>query len=181
MSAPGTGTGSDEIQGRRGSSVSPDRYYTAVGAIDLGELRASGIRGVLLDLDNTILPRDTGEIPDTARAFAKGLADHGIRVCLVSNNWHHRVSSVADELGFALVSKALKPLPFAFRRGMRLIGTAPSETATIGDQVFTDVLGGNLAGTLTVLVDPLSRADLPHTLLLRLFEAKVMADRVPLA
>ena len=109
------------------------------------------------------------------------LARREIKVCLVSNNWHRRVSGVAEELGFSLVSKALKPLPFAFRRGMRLMGVKPSETATIGDQVFTDVLGGNLAGTLTVLVDPLSHTDLPHTLLLRRIEAKVMADRVPLA
>ena len=163
------------------SVVRPDRYYTSVGAIDLDSLREAGIRGVLLDLDNTILPRDTGEIPQAARTFAKNLGEHGIRVCLVSNNWHHRVSAVADELGSLLVSKALKPLPFAFRRGMRLMGTLPGETATIGDQIFTDVLGGNLAGTMTVLVDPLSRTDLPHTLFLRLIEARVMADRVPLA
>ena len=174
-------SGRDDVQGRSMKLVIPDLYYTAVGAIDLDALRAAGIRGVLLDLDNTILPRDTSEIPDSAHAFARSLADHGIRACLVSNNWHHRVSSVADELGFALVSKALKPLPFAFSRGMRLMGTTPGETATIGDQVFTDVLGGNLAGTMTVLVNPLSRADLPHTLLLRLIEAKVMTDRVPLA
>jgi HAD superfamily phosphatase (TIGR01668 family) len=163
------------------SVVRPDAYYTSVDAIDLDGLRARGIRGVLLDLDNTILPRDTGAVPPESRRFAAGLADRGIKVCLVSNNWHGRVSNVAEELGFSLVSRALKPLPFAFRRGMRMMGVKPSETATIGDQVFTDVLGGNLAGTFTVLVDPLSRSDLPHTLFLRLIEAKVMADRVPLA
>jgi uncharacterized protein len=159
----------------------PDYYYTSVGAIDLDGLRERGVRGVLLDLDNTILPRDSGVIPPEARAFATELARRDIKVCLVSNNWHRRASGVADDMGFYLVSKALKPLPFAFRKGMRLMGVEPSEAVTIGDQVFTDVLGGNLAGTVTVLVDPLSRSDLPHTLLLRLIEAKVMADRVPLA
>lgn len=163
------------------SVLRPDAYYTSVNAIDLDDLDSRGIRGVLLDLDNTILPRDSGVIPPSARDFARALEQRGIKVCLVSNNWHHRVSSVADDLGFMLVSKALKPLPFAFRRGMRLMGVAPAETATIGDQVFTDVLGGNLAGTHTVLVQPLSRTDLPHTLFLRLIEARVMADRVPLA
>ena len=159
----------------------PDRYYTSVSAIDLDELHASGIRGVLLDLDNTIVPRDTRVAPPETRRFAEELARRDFKACLVSNNWHLRVSGVAEDLGFSLVSKALKPLPFAFRKGMRLMGVDPSETATIGDQVFTDVLGGNVAGTLTVLVDPLSRADLPHTRLLRLIEARVMADRVPLA
>ncbi len=161
--------------------LSPDLYYSSVTAIDFDALNDRGIRGVLLDLDNTILPRGTGVIPPEAMRFAEELARRGIRVCLVSNNWHRRVAAVAAELGFSLVSKALKPLPFAFRTGMRLMGVTPAETVTIGDQVFTDVLGGNMAGTLTVLVDPLSRTDLPHTLLLRLIEARVMADRVPLA
>jgi len=157
----------------------PDAYYTSVNAIDLDALRARGIRGVLLDLDNTILPRDTGVVPPETRIFAEELARRDIKVCLVSNNWHHRVSGVAAELGFSLVSKALKPFPFAFRRGMRLMGVRPSETVTIGDQVFTDVLGGNLAGTFTVLVEPLSRSDLPHTLFLRAIEARILAGRVP--
>jgi uncharacterized protein len=159
----------------------PDLYYTSVSAIDLDALYARGVRGVLLDLDNTIVPRDTGIVPVESTRFAEELARRGIKACLVSNNWHRRVSGVAAQMGFSLVSKALKPFPFAFSRGMRLMGVTPDQTATIGDQVFTDVVGGNLAGTVTVLVDPLSRSDLPHTLFLRLIEARVMADRVPLA
>jgi HAD superfamily phosphatase (TIGR01668 family) len=168
-------------EGGRLPILRPDIYYTTVGAIDLDALQSRGIRGVLLDMDNTLVPRDTGVIPPSARDFAGDLASRGIKACLVSNNWHQRVSGVAEDLGFSLVSRALKPLPFAFRKGMRLMGVEPHATATIGDQLFTDMLGGNLAGTLTVLVEPLSHYDLPHTLLLRLIEAKVMSDRVPLA
>ena len=91
--------------------LSPDAYYRTVQDIDLDALQAAGIDTLLLDLDNTLLPRDSGEIPPSARMWAEQLHRRGFHVCLVSNNWHQRVKAVADELGFCLVSKALKPLP----------------------------------------------------------------------
>jgi HAD superfamily phosphatase (TIGR01668 family) len=134
---------------------------------------------LLLDLDNTLLPRDTNVVPDELKAWAADLRRRGFSVCLVSNNWHERVKHVADELGFELVDKAVKPLPFAFRAAVRRTGATLAETAVIGDQIFTDILGGNLLGMLTVLVSPLSATDLPHTLLLRAIEARILAGRVP--
>ena len=159
--------------------LSPYRYYTSVHAIDLDALRSEGVRALLLDLDNTLLPRDTNVVPDELVAWAGRLRVLGFKACLVSNNWHGRVHAVASALGFELVDKAGKPLPFAFKRALRRTGTRASETAVIGDQIFTDILGGNLMGMRTLLVDPLSRTDLPHTLLLRKLEARVMAGRLP--
>jgi HAD superfamily phosphatase (TIGR01668 family) len=163
------------------SLLTPDRYYTNVEAIDLEDLRRLGVEGQLLDMDNTILPRDTSELRQELRDWATRTAEDGFRLCLVSNNWHGHVSAVAEQLGIPLVARAVKPLPFAFLRGMRLLGVDARRAAVIGDQLFTDVLGGNLVGATTVLVDPLSRSDLPHTLLLRLIEARIMADRKPTA
>ena len=100
-------------------------------------------------------------------------------MCLVSNNWHERVKHVADELGFDLVDKAIKPLPFAFRRALARVGAPAQETAVVGDQLFTDILGGNLLGMRTLLVCPLSSSDLPHTLFLRMLEARVLKGRCP--
>ena len=157
----------------------PDAYFIDVQAIDLGDLRRDGVEGLLLDLDNTLLPRDTNTVPDQLRSWVDRVRESGMRVCLISNNWHERVKSVADELGFELVSKALKPLPFAFRRAARLLGTRPDRTAVVGDQIFTDILGGNLVGAHTILVKPLSDTDLPHTLLLRRVEERIMAGREP--
>lgn len=159
----------------------PDLYFTSVHAIDLDDLRRRGVRHLLVDLDNTLLPRDTNVVPDDLREWARLVGREGFSVCLVSNNWHERVKAVADELGFGLVPKALKPLPFAFRKALRVLGGEPGEAAVVGDQVFTDILGGNLAGMTTVLVEPLSTTDLPHTLVLRLIERRVLADREPLA
>lgn len=161
------------------SFLSPDYYLTDVHAIDLDALRLRGVRGLFLDLDNTILPRDTNEVPGSLRVWATDLAEHGFRVCLVSNNWHERVRIVADNLGFDLVAKAMKPFPFAFWKAAGRMGLHSRECAAVGDQLFTDILGGKLVGAATVLVSPLSSTDLPHTLLLRRLEARIMRGAKP--
>jgi HAD superfamily phosphatase (TIGR01668 family) len=161
--------------------LAPDFYYRSVGSIDLAGLRDRGVRALLVDLDNTLLPRDTSEFTEEALDFARRVREAGIPACLVSNNWHARVHSAACELGFELVPRALKPLPWGFRAGLRLLGATTDGTAVIGDQLFTDVLGGNLLGMTTVLVAPLSSSDLPHTLVLRQLEALVLRGREPVA
>jgi HAD superfamily phosphatase (TIGR01668 family) len=161
--------------------LTPDLFYSTVGAIDLDELERRGVRALLVDLDNTLLPRDTSQFTREALDFAASVRGRGLKACLVSNNWHGRVHSAAEELGFELVPRALKPLPFAFRKGLAILDAQPEEAAVIGDQLFTDVLGGNMVGSLTVLVRPLSATDLPHTLLLRKLEAAVLKGRVPVA
>jgi HAD superfamily phosphatase (TIGR01668 family) len=161
--------------------LAPDLYYSSVGSIDLDLLRERGVRALLVDLDNTLLPRDTSRFPDEAVSFARRMGASGLRGCLVSNNWHARVHAAARELGFELVPRALKPLPWGFRAGLRLLDASPSEGAVIGDQLFTDILGGNALGMTTVLVAPLSSTDLPHTLVLRRLEAVVLRGRGPIA
>lgn len=163
------------------SLLAPDLYYSSVLAVDIGALQREGITTLLLDLDNTLLPRDTNVVPAETSGWARSVHEAGFEVCLVSNNWHERVKAVADELGFRLVDKAIKPLPFAFRAALERCGAQADQAAVIGDQIFTDILGGNLLGMRTVLVQPLSQTDLPHTLLLRYFESLVLSDREPLA
>jgi HAD superfamily phosphatase (TIGR01668 family) len=160
--------------------LSPDYYLRSVSDIDLEALRARGVDTLLVDLDNTLLPRDTSAVPESARDWAATLSARGFKVCLVSNNWHERVSEVADELGFDLVAKAVKPLPFAFLRALRKVGSKRSQSAVVGDQMFTDVVGGKLLGMVTVMVLPLSESDLPHTLALRRIERILLAGRQPL-
>ncbi len=160
--------------------LEPDLYHTGVHSIDLDALQAIGIDTLLVDLDNTLLPRDTNEVPEDLRVWAIGLRTRGFRVCLVSNNWHERVKAVADELGFELVAKAVKPLPFAFLAALRKLGSSRDRAAVVGDQLFTDVLGGKGLGMKTVLVVPLTQSDLPHTLVLRKLEGLVLAGRRPL-
>lgn len=160
--------------------LSPDHYYRSVLDIDLQALAAAGIDTLLIDLDNTLMPRDSDAIPDDIKAWATGLAAAGFRGCLLSNNWHARVSLVAEGLGFELVAKAVKPLPFAFFVALKRMGATRASAAIVGDQMFTDILGGKLTGITTVLIAPLSSADLPHTLFLRRIERVLLAGRTPL-
>jgi uncharacterized protein len=160
--------------------LSPDYYLKSVHDIDFAELREAGVQALLVDLDNTLLPRDSNVVPESLREWSRELAASGFKVCLVSNNWHERVSEVASELGFELVAKAVKPLPFAFLRALSKVGARRETAAVVGDQLFTDVLGGKLLGMKTILVAPLSAYDLPHTLLLRRLERMVLAGRTPL-
>ena len=159
--------------------LTPDLYLRSVHDIDLDALRAEGVRTLLMDLDNTLLPRDGTTVPDALVAWATSLRESDISVVLVSNNWHERVHSVAEELGFKLVAKAVKPLPFAFLRALSLAGVTRRQAAIVGDQMFTDVLGGKLLGIKTIMVLPLSTSDLPHTLLLRHIEKVLLAGRQP--
>jgi uncharacterized protein len=161
--------------------LSPDFYYSSVTAIDLALLGQAGVRHLLMDLDNTLMPRDRSEIPAEIRAWIDSLPLRGMDACLVSNNWHAHVQDIADHIGLPIVAKSLKPFPPAFHKGLRVLGGTPDTTAVVGDQVFTDILGGNLLGMTTVLVTPQSASDLPHTLLLRRVERVVLAGRQPLA
>lgn len=160
--------------------LDPDYYYRNVLDIDLGVLASKGIDTLLLDLDNTLLPRDGDVVPDEIKEWAASLESTGFKACLVSNNWQNRVVRVAEELGFDLVAKAVKPLPFAFMLALERMGSTRAHAAVVGDQMFTDVLGGKLTGIATVLVFPLSSADLPHTLFLRRIERVLLAGRTPL-
>ena len=150
--------------------LTPDYYYTKRARHrPRRRCAATASTTLLIDLDNTLLPRDSDVIPDEHRKRGPAdLAATGFRACLVSNNWHERVSRVAEELG--LRPRRQGGQAAAVRVPARRCGCwAPrrAQTAVIGDQLFTDVLGGKLIGhARRCSCDPLSPADLPHTLLL---------------
>jgi len=155
-------------------SLRPRRYYEAITAVDPAELVSLGIRGLILDLDNTMIPRHVEEVPDQLDDWLASARDAGLRACIVSNNFKARVAQMAERLGLPLVARAAKPRRKAFLLGMDAVGTGVGETAVIGDQLFTDVLGGNRMGLYTILVVPLPGPELPHTSLLRRIERRLL-------
>ena len=157
--------------------ITPTRTAPSVAELDPDDLIRSGLRGVILDLDNTIVP--WGEPAPTAvvRGWVARLLRAGLRVCIVSNNSGIWAAQVGDVLSVPVVGWALKPIPFGFRRALAIMGTTPRETALVGDQLFTDVLGGNLLGLRTILVEPLSVREFPTTRLIRRLE-RLIRDRV---
>lgn len=161
--------------------LQPDWYHACVDTLTPTLLAQHDVRGVLVDLDNTIVPRDSDEIPQASRSWLSALRAADIGVCLLSNNWHQRVTDIAAEIDCPAVAKALKPFPFGYRSACRQLGLEPSSVAVVGDQVFTDVLGGNAVGATTVLITPLPGSDPAHTVLLRRLEAAIMAGRTPVS
>ena len=137
-------------------------------------LRARGLTGLLLDLDSTLIPYGAYEGAEEVQRWAADLLLAGVKLALLSNAAHGRVRFWTEKLGFAGVGLASKPLPRAFRRAARRLDLAPQQIAMVGDQLFTDVLGGNLAGMFTIMVQPLGGKALPHTRLVRRLERAVL-------
>lgn len=158
----------------------PDRFFTRVTQIDIEhDIVSRGVKCVLIDLDNTLLPRDTHQVPDDIRAWLKALSAAGVRVCILTNNWHHGAHEWAQRLGLPIVSHAIKPLPFAYALALRKMGARCRETLCIGDQLITDVWGGHFMHMPVYMVEPLVSVDLKHTLLLRHVEALFMKNMYP--
>ncbi|MFZ5590665.1 MAG: YqeG family HAD IIIA-type phosphatase [Bacillota bacterium] len=133
----------------------PRQHVASVQQINLAELEKRGIKALLFDLDNTIVPRDQDHLPPEIINFFDRLARRGFKTCLVSNNYPERVGALAGQLGISTVHRAIKPRKKPFLKAMRLLGVTPEQTAVVGDQIFTDILGGNRLGLYTILVTPL--------------------------
>ena len=142
-------------------------------------LREQGIRAVMVDLDDTLIASNgvAGGKTSLDPAFTSWLdtlkAAH-LPILILSNGSRKRVAQWSKDLGVLGLSLVGKPFTFAFRRGLRRLGSKASETAMIGDQLFTDVLGANLVGMTSILVTPLSPGNLLHTRLLRHLETRIL-------
>ena len=157
--------------------VRANRYVASVDLIDVDGLRREGIRCVLLDRDNTLVPRDTKVAPPEVRDWLERLREAGICACMVSNNFHtEQVCASARDLGLEVVHHAMKPAPVAVWVALSRMGVPAEQTLIVGDQLFTDVLAGNLAGVRSVLVRPQSRRDLWYTQLFRIAERAFLGN-----
>lgn len=134
-------------------------------------LKCEGIGGLLLDLDNTVSPWNNISISKEVISWFEEIKDAGLKACIISNNRRpYRVSAVAKILDIDYVYNAAKPGKKAYLNGLAAIGTKVSETAVIGDQIFTDIFGGKRLGFRTILVNPLSKREFAGTKVLRLME-----------
>ncbi|WP_349775595.1 YqeG family HAD IIIA-type phosphatase [Halalkalibacter oceani] len=137
----------------------PNQYEKSIYNIDLDALRKKGIKGVITDLDNTLVEWDRPDATPEVRAWLKQLREAGMKVTIVSNNTSKRVKAFAEPEGIVFIHAARKPQRRAFRQACQAMELAKDEVVVIGDQIFTDVLGGNRAGLHTILVVPVSSSD----------------------
>jgi HAD superfamily phosphatase (TIGR01668 family) len=137
----------------------PRLQVNTIYDIDLVALWEQGVRGIITDLDNTLVgakaPLATPELID----WLKVVAQIGFQVVIVSNNNRLRVSKFAEPLSLPFIYRAKKPTSASFRRALSMMNMKPEQTAVIGDQMMTDVLGGNRMGLYTILVLPIARGD----------------------
>lgn len=139
----------------------PTRFCRRVEEITREGLQQMGIRGVLLDVDNTLSPHGDPTPLPAALQWVNELQAAGIKVLIVSNNKEERVAPFAAKFGLGFIANAAKPLPLGFRRGQALLGLPKEALLVVGDQLFTDILGANLAGMPSVLVEPIEMENKP--------------------
>ncbi len=166
--------GGSDSAGGFWSAFRPDHFADSVFDIGTDWLRERRLRGLLVDVDNTLMPRNE-TIPGTrVREWVFALRRADIPLLVISNNWGSRVKTIARELDLEVIAPAGKPFKPAYAKGLDLLGLPAAETAIVGDQVFTDILGGNRAGLASVLVPPLGTVDLVHTKALRVLERALL-------
>lgn len=132
----------------------PDEYLDSAYAIDYEALYEQGYRGVIFDIDNTLVPHGAPADPRSVALFAR-LRRIGFQSLLLSNNKEPRVKMFNDEVGSRYICKAGKPAVKNYVRAMEMMGTAAETTMFVGDQLFTDVWGAKKAGIRTWLVKPI--------------------------
>lgn len=132
----------------------PDNEAENAYDIDYEALREKGCRGVIFDIDNTLVPHGA-PADERAKALFGRLRKLGYQTVLLSNNKEPRVKSFADSVGSLYVFKAGKPGRKGYIRAMEDMGTEPKSTLFVGDQLFTDVWGAKKLGIVTYLVKPI--------------------------
>lgn len=137
----------------------PDLRVQSIYDIDLKQLQERGIQGIITDLDNTLVgPKEPLATPELT-SWLEQVAEQGFKVVVVSNNNETRVAKFSTPLTLPFVSKAKKPTNTAFKKALELLKLSPQQTVMIGDQMLTDVLGGNRLGLYTILVQPITLQD----------------------
>jgi len=152
----------------------PDLYIESIYQLDLQLIKNKSIKGILVDLDNTLLPWDSMYIEEKLIYWTKHCLKEGFSLCIISNNKYKRIKYCSELLGIPAVFGSFKPCKSAFKKGMDILGTQPEQTAIVGDQIFTDIFGAKRMGLYAILVKPISSRELFWTRMMRLLERRLL-------
>ncbi|WP_156291136.1 YqeG family HAD IIIA-type phosphatase [Oceanobacillus salinisoli] len=137
----------------------PNEYVKSIFDIHPDKLKEKGIKGIITDLDNTLVAWDVQDATPEVMEWFKLMKKHDIQVTIISNNNLQRVKIFSEPLDIPFIYSARKPLRRAFKRVQKQMNLKKEEIVVIGDQLLTDVLGGNNAGLYTILVVPIVQTD----------------------
>lgn len=132
------------------------------------------IKGLILDIDNTLVPNHVAEADENAVKWIETIKAEGYKMCIVSNASKKRVVRFNNKLQLYAVHRAMKPGTAAFKKACSIMGLSCKSVAVVGDQIFTDVYGGNLAGMFTILVKPIDKREGKLVRIKRLFEKRIL-------
>lgn len=147
----------------------PDKYIDSTYSIDFDEYYARGYRGIIFDIDNTLVEHGA---PQTERSLVliNHLKSIGFKVLFLSNNKEYRVKSFNEAVECQYIYKAGKPKAAGYKKAMELMETDCNNTMFVGDQIFTDVWGANRSGIYSVLVKPIDKREEIQIILKRRIE-----------
>ena len=135
--------------------LKPKIKLEKVTDISIDILNKYGVKALILDVDNTLSTHHGQVLTDGLPEWLETMRKNGIKMTVLSNSNSKRLTPFAKKIGLDFISLGLKPLPFGYLRALKRLGTGKKETAIVGDQLFTDVVGGNFVGVTTVLLTPI--------------------------
>ena len=151
----------------------PDQYVASTYVIDFEKLYEEGVRGLIFDIDNTLVPHGA-PADERAKALFARLKAIGFRCCLISNNQKPRVEMFNKDIQVDYVYNAHKPSTRNYLRAMEIMGTDQANTLFVGDQLFTDVWGAKRVGIHNILVHPINPKEEIQIVLKRYLEKIVL-------
>lgn len=152
----------------------PDQHVKSIFQITPEKLKEQGIKGIITDLDNTLVEWDRPNATPKLTEWFEMMRKEDIRITIVSNNNRERVQAFSDPLNIPFIFQARKPLVRAFHKAVQNMGLRKEETVVIGDRLLTDVLGGNRGGFHTILVVPVASTDGFWTKFNRMIERRIL-------
>ena len=151
----------------------PDEYLDSTYVIDFDALYRAGYRGVIFDIDNTLVPHGA-PADERARALFCHLKEIGFDCCLLSNNQLPRIELFNQDIHVKFIENAHKPSVKNYRKAMQMMGTNTGNTLFVGDQLFTDVYGARRTGIHSILVKPIHTKEEIQIVLKRYLERIVL-------
>ena len=152
----------------------PDMMFNSIYDIDLEQLKALGVSGLILDIDNTLVRPDVKKPDETVHAWLDYLRESGFNICILSNSGRKRVTKFTSDLGVMSICHAGKPMRKGFLKALRLMDLEPNQTCMIGDQIFTDVYGAKRIGIVAIYTKPIVFKEIFTVMLKRLPEKIVL-------
>lgn len=152
----------------------PNEHVKSVFDIHPAALKQQGIKGIITDLDNTLVAWDVKDATKEVIQWFEQMKEQEIKIMIISNNKRERVKIFSEPLDTPFVFSARKPLSRAFKTAAQQMELKKEDIVVIGDQLLTDVLGGNSAGFYTILVLPIKQTDGKITQFNRKIERRIL-------